>query len=97
MRRHVCAVLATLVFAVFTTWAGDGWVDKDWKQWSKDEVKVVLHDSPWSKGWAKGQVNTSAAVPGCFGSRAGRCGRRKRANDSITTFRFDRQRRYARR
>lgn len=68
MRRHVCAVLAALVFAVFATWAGDGWVDKEWKHWSKDEVKVVLHDSPWSKGWAKGQVNTSSAVPSVSGA-----------------------------
>jgi hypothetical protein len=68
MRRHVCVVLAMLTFAVFTARAGDGWADKDWKQWSKDEVKVVLHDSPWSKKWAKGQVNTSAAVPGVSGA-----------------------------
>jgi hypothetical protein len=68
MRRHVCAVLAILVSAVLVTWAGVGWVDKDWKQWSKDEVKLVLHDSPWSKKWAKGQLNTSAAVPGVSGA-----------------------------
>ncbi len=29
---------------------------------------MVLHDSPWSKRWAKGQVNTSAAVPGVSGA-----------------------------
>jgi hypothetical protein len=68
MRRHMFAVLAIFIATVLTTWAGDGWVDKDWKQWSKDEVKVVLHDSPWSKKWAKGQVNTSAAVPGVSGA-----------------------------
>jgi hypothetical protein len=68
MRRYAAAVLAILSFSVVATWAGDVWVDKDWKLWSKDEVKVVLHDSPWSKHWAKGQVTTSAAPPGVSGA-----------------------------
>jgi hypothetical protein len=68
MHRHIVAVLAVLSVGVVGAWAGDGWVDKNWKQWSKDEVKLVLHDSPWSKRWATGQVNTSAAVPGVSGA-----------------------------
>jgi hypothetical protein len=68
--RHRIATSALLVLgcAVLAVWAGDSWVDKDWKNWSKDEVNVVLHDSPWSKRWAKGEVNTSAALPGVSGA-----------------------------
>lgn len=68
MRRCVAVFLAMLCVSAVGICAGDVWVDKDWKLWSKDEVKVVLHDSPWSKHWAKGQVTTSAALPGTSGA-----------------------------
>ena len=67
-RRIAASALLVLGFAVLAARARDGWVDKDWHQWSKDEVNVVLHDSPWSKRWAKGQVNTSASLPGVSGA-----------------------------
>jgi hypothetical protein len=71
MRRRIMASgLVFLGLAALVVRAGDGWVDTDWHQWSKDEVNVVLHDSPWSKRWAKGQVNTSAALPGISGAGA---------------------------
>src|SRR5271163_2356878 len=66
--RIVASSLLVLGFVALAVRAGDGWIDKDWHQWSKDEVNVVLHDSPWSRRWAKGQVNTSAAVPGVSGA-----------------------------
>jgi hypothetical protein len=68
MRRYATAVLVLLSVSAAGLCAGEVWVDKDWNVWSKDEVKVVLHDSPWSRHWAKGQVNTSAAVPGVSGA-----------------------------
>jgi hypothetical protein len=68
MRRYAAVVLAMLTVSAAGICAGDVWVDKDWKVWSKDEVKVVLQDSPWSRHWAKGQVNTSAALPGVSGA-----------------------------
>jgi hypothetical protein len=68
MRRYAIGILAMVSVSVVATWASDAWSDKDWKQWSKDEVKVVLHDSPWSRKWAKGQVNASSAVPGVSGA-----------------------------
>jgi hypothetical protein len=68
LRRTASIALIVLGFAVLGVRAGDGWVDKDWRNWSKEEVQVVLHDSPWSKRWAKGQVNTSAALPGVSGA-----------------------------
>lgn len=69
MRRGiaVCALMVLGCVALVVR-ASDVWVDKDWHQWSKDEVNVVLHDSPWSKRWAKGQVNTSASMPGVSGA-----------------------------
>jgi hypothetical protein len=66
--RIVASGLLVLGLAALVVRAGDGWADTDWHQWSKDEVNVVLHDSPWSKRWAKGQVNTSAALPGVSGA-----------------------------
>jgi hypothetical protein len=68
LRRTASIALMILGFAVLGVRAGDGWVDKDWRNWSKEEVQVILHDSPWSKRWAKGQVNTSAALPGVSGA-----------------------------
>lgn len=68
MRRYAAAVLVMLSVSAAGICAGDVWVDKDWKLWSKDEVKMVLQDSPWSKHWAKGQVTTSTALPGVSGA-----------------------------
>jgi hypothetical protein len=68
MRRYAAAILVVLFVSAAAICAGDAWVDKDWKVWSKDEVTIVLHDSPWSKHWAKGQVTTSAALPGVSGA-----------------------------
>lgn len=68
LRRCAGVLLAILVVGVVDARVGDEWADKDWRQWSKDDVQAVLHDSPWSKRWAKGQVNTSAALPGVSGA-----------------------------
>jgi hypothetical protein len=68
MRCFKFAVLTILSVAVVGVQAADVWVDKDWKQWSKEDVKVLLEHSPWAKGWAKGQVNTSSAVPSVSGA-----------------------------
>jgi hypothetical protein len=68
MRRFRFAVLTILSVAVVGVQAADVWVDKDWKQWSKEDVKIVLQNSPWSKAWAKGQVNTSSAMPSVSGA-----------------------------
>lgn len=29
------------------------WVKKDWKQWSKDDCKKILEDSPWAQRWSE--------------------------------------------
>jgi len=47
LRLLIPAVLVTASFAQ------GPWVKKDWKQWSKDECKRVLEDSPWSQRWSQ--------------------------------------------
>lgn len=36
-----------------TSFAQGPWVKKDWKQWSKDDCKKVLEDSPWAQRWTQ--------------------------------------------
>ncbi len=43
--------LLTIVLAM-TSFAQGPWVKKDWKQWSKDDCKKVLEDSPWAQRWS---------------------------------------------
>jgi hypothetical protein len=68
IRRYAAGVLAIFFVAVLCVRAGDVWTDKDWKEWSKQDVNVLLHDSPWCKRWAKGQATTSAAPPSVSGA-----------------------------
>jgi hypothetical protein len=68
IRRYAAAVLAIIGVSVVCVRADDVWTNKDWRQWSKDEVRVVLHDSPWCKRWAKGEATTSAALPSVSGA-----------------------------
>src|SRR6516165_6544110 len=48
----------TLRFLVVLVLAGASfaqgpWLKKDWKQWSKDDCKKVLEDSPWAHRWSQ--------------------------------------------
>jgi hypothetical protein len=48
----------TLRFLLIITLATAGfaqgpWTKKDWKQWSKDDCKKVLEDSPWAQRWTR--------------------------------------------
>lgn len=43
----VAVVLAAASFAQ------GPWAKKDWKQWSKDDCKRVLEDSPWAQRWTQ--------------------------------------------
>jgi hypothetical protein len=47
LRSLIALVLATASFAQ------GPWVKKDWKQWSKDDCKKVLEDSPWAQRWVE--------------------------------------------
>ncbi|HKF21888.1 MAG TPA: hypothetical protein VKE93_09980 [Candidatus Angelobacter sp.] len=49
----VALVLATASFAQ------GPWVKKDWKQWSKDDCKKVLEESPWAQRWSESNAKTA--------------------------------------
>lgn len=49
--------VAVLAMAGF---AQTPWLKKDWKQWSKEDCRKVLEDSPWATRW-KGQSNAKMA------------------------------------
>ena len=44
--------LLTIVLAT-ASFAQGPWAKKDWKQWSKDDCKKVLEDSPWAQRWSQ--------------------------------------------
>jgi hypothetical protein len=44
--------LLTIVLATASLAQGP-WTKKDWKQWSKDDCKKVLEDSPWAQRWTQ--------------------------------------------
>jgi len=46
-------VLATAIFAQ------GPWAKKDWKQWSKDDCKKVLEDSPWAQRWTQSNAKVA--------------------------------------
>jgi hypothetical protein len=46
-RFSIIVVLAAVSFAQ------GPWIKKDWKQWSKDDCKKVLEDSPWAYRWSE--------------------------------------------
>jgi hypothetical protein len=50
-------VAALLVPATF---AQGPWVKKDWKQWSKDDCKKVLEDSPWAQRWSQSTAKVAS-------------------------------------
>jgi hypothetical protein len=47
------------VTLVTTSLAQGPWAKKDWTQWSKDDCKKVLEDSPWAQRWS--QSNSKVA------------------------------------
>jgi hypothetical protein len=60
-RRHISALLAAAILAVFAVQASDFWLSKDWKQWSRDECARILVESPWAHIW-RGQLQTQAPI-----------------------------------
>lgn len=47
VRTGVAALLALAVVAVAR--AGDAWKTKPFEQWTQNDVRQILHDSPWAK------------------------------------------------
>jgi hypothetical protein len=85
--RWTAALLFLAVGAVGTivslTARGEGfWQKKDWKQWSKDDVRRMLEDSPWSRKFSVGQSIVSKALPSESGAaRRGAAGDNKEEID----------------
>jgi hypothetical protein len=50
--------LVTLILAT-ASFAQGPWVKKDWKQWSKDDCKKILEDSPWAQRWTQSEAKVA--------------------------------------
>jgi len=64
MVRRYAAIMGfvmALAVAVTVASADDFWVKKDWKQWSKDDCKKMLTNSPWA---VKISIQKSLVGPG---------------------------------
>ena|SRR5438477_12460845 len=66
MRRIVFLCLTGLVLASVAL-AEDFWVKKDYMQWTDDELKKIMTNSPWAKDVT---VNAPPAAVGGGGQRA---------------------------
>jgi hypothetical protein len=53
LRFILTIILATASFAQ------GPWTRKDWKQWSKDDCKKVLEDSPWAQRWTQSDAKVA--------------------------------------
>jgi hypothetical protein len=54
------------VILTTASFAQGPWAKKNWKQWSKDDCKKVLEDSPWAQRWTQ-----SSAKMANFATRTG--------------------------
>jgi len=55
-QKRILLLAVTLTCALF---AQGPWAKKDWKQWSKDECKRVMEDSPWAVSYTDSKAQTS--------------------------------------
>lgn len=63
LRRQLAFFLAILGLAVLAANADDFWTKKDPAQWSKDECKKLLSDSPWAKRAIVENNNSNTSMP----------------------------------
>src|SRR5437667_4918689 len=65
------AVWLSMAFVAAAAWAGSGdpWKDKDYTQWTMEDVQKILDDSPWvhianvDAAWIKGQPQYLSPLP----------------------------------
>jgi hypothetical protein len=73
-RRNLAGPLAFLALAVVGTIVSlaaraDGfWEKKEWKQWSKEDVHRMLHDSPWARKFSVGKSIVANGLPSNTGA-----------------------------
>ncbi|HEX7287925.1 MAG TPA: hypothetical protein VF532_17180 [Candidatus Angelobacter sp.] len=53
MRRLWFLVVAVLAVAGY---AQGPWAKKDWKQWSNEDCKRILEESPWASRWSRSDI-----------------------------------------
>ena len=59
MKKIICLSISALLLLA-TAFAADFWEKKDYKQWSQNECKKLLEDSPWAKIFT--QVSNDAGI-----------------------------------
>jgi len=62
-RRQIAFLLGILGFAVIAANADDFWQKKDSAQWSKEECKKILTDSPWARRAIVENTNSNTSMP----------------------------------
>lgn len=62
-RRQLIFLFGVLGFAVLAAKADDFWTKKDSTQWSKDDCKKMLTDSPWAKRAIVENNNSNTSMP----------------------------------
>jgi hypothetical protein len=75
MRRLSAEILVILGLVVLGAHADDYLSKKEWKNWSKDDCKKVLEQSPWSFGWTRTLVPPDGAAPIMTGNSSDNPGR----------------------
>ena len=76
MKRIVLCSLLVLLLVAGAALAEDFWVKKEYMQWSEEEVKTVMTDSPWAK-----DVTVSAPMSSIGGRGQPRDGEKSAAPD----------------
>lgn len=62
-RRQLIFLLAIFGLIALAAKADDFWTKKDSSQWSKDECKKLLNDSPWAKRAIVENSNSNTSMP----------------------------------
>ena len=66
MRKFWISVFAALAIAGY---AQGPWTKKDWKQWSKEDCRKLLEDSPWAQSWNQSSVKMANFATGTAGAQ----------------------------
>jgi hypothetical protein len=74
-RKLSLAICLCLVLGIVASRADDFWTAKKWQDWTKEDCRKMLHDSPWSKKWSQSISNNGPKLPSVSGAaRVGAAG-----------------------
>ena len=65
----IAGIIILISVSGFQVLAGDVWKDKDYEDWTSDDVYTILYESPWVKSvakdasWIEGNASYLAAIP----------------------------------